>query len=120
MPKPSKRTIDALGREYASLLEVKANATARMAEIDGIMRDALEFGPHLAGDMRVTIAHNVSRNDKLVAEVFPASEFPQFYKPAVDGTALKRGLTGEQYEALQVEGAPKVLWKALEDEAAAK
>lgn len=119
MAKPTKKTLDALGREYEGLLQVVASSKSRMAEIDGIMRDALDFGPHLAGDMRVTIAHNVSRDDKLVVETFPPSEFPHLYKPAVDGTALKRALTGEQYEALQREGDAKVLWKPIEDEAKA-
>lgn len=115
-PKPlTRRQLDALGNEAEGLLEVITTSTARLEEIKQKLRDNLDFGAHVAGNLKVSIQHNVSRDDKAIVAAYPAAAHPELYKLAIDGTALKKNLTGAQYEAFQKEGAPKVILDVFED-----
>jgi hypothetical protein len=116
MPTNNTPTIDiaALGREYLAIKVAKVAAEKRMKEIEQTFRDGYDFGNEVAGPAKVSIQHNVSRDDKLVVETFPPAEFPHLYKPAVDGDALKANLTGAQYASLQKEGPAKVIITAFE------
>lgn len=104
-----------LGREYLAVKVAKVAAEKRLKEIEATFRDAYDFGNEVAGPAKVSIQHNVSRDDKVVFEIFPPAEFPHLYKPAVDGDALKRNLTGDQYASLQKEGPAKVIITAFEE-----
>jgi hypothetical protein len=113
-----RRKRDALAREYLDLKAARAAADERMKAIEAEFRTALtEFGNYGYGNAKVQIARNVQQDKAAILEAFPATEFPHFYKPAIDSTALKRGLTGEQYESFQTLGEAKVIITVIEDEA---
>jgi hypothetical protein len=113
----TRRKRDALAREYLDLKAAKAAADERMKAIEADFRASLDLGNYGYGNAKVSVQRNTQQDKAAIAEAFPPAEFPQFYKPAIDTTALKRGLTGEQYESFQIAGDPKVIITPIEDEA---
>lgn len=112
---PTEAELAELGQEYLDLLEMQAEITTRMDEIKAAFR-ALPFGAHMAGDhLKVSIQHNVTRDDARFREAFPFESFPHYYKPAVDTATVKRELAPAVLEQFQVEGAPKVVTSVIED-----
>lgn len=101
--------LDALGREFDALMQVAAATDARMAEIKRLWAAQLDFGPHIAADLKVSIQHNVTRDNKAFMAAYPFDEYPDFYKAVPDTDSITENLAPAELRKFQREGAPKVV-----------
>lgn len=111
----SAEQIDALGREYDSLMKVAAATEARMIEIRKLWAANLAFGAHPAGDLKVSIQHNITRDNAAFAAAYPFDDYPDFYKPTPDTKTINDLLAPADLRRFQREGAPKVVVTRFED-----
>jgi hypothetical protein len=100
---------EALGREYQQLDLARAAAVERQTAIKERFRDALDFGTVVAGPAKVSIQHNITRDDAKFAEIYPFEDYPDYYAAKPDTAAIKRNLAPVEIEKFQREGAPKVV-----------
>ena len=112
----SRAEQDRLGRELDQLMTAQAAAEARIDEIKERFRLALEFGNHVAGDLKVSIQHNVTRDTKALEADFPFEEYPDLYKAVLDTKVVNHELAPVVLEKYRVEGAPKVVVTRFEDD----
>jgi|GEM_PF-2715164 len=103
-------TYDNLVAEYADLQARTAPDLARMDEIKKVLRD-LDYGSHTLAGLTVSIARNARFDAAAFAAQFPPEERPEFYKPAVDQTAVKKLLPGAAVDAFQKLGEARVTIK---------
>lgn len=109
MARVTQKALAAMGREYLDLQEAKASAEARMKELQVVFREQFDMGPHAAGDAKVSIQKNVTRDDKAFEAAYPFDQYPDFYVPKVDTKTINRELAPAELEKFQVLGAPKVI-----------
>lgn len=105
---PDQAELAALGRERLQLMLAKASAEKRMKEIDDRLR-LLPFESHVAGPVKVSIQHNISRDDVAFRAAYPFEDFPEFYKAVPDTDSIKDQLAPAVIRRFQKEGAPKVV-----------
>lgn len=111
---PTDAELRVLGEEYVNLLELKADLEQRMGEIQDVFR-ALPFGAHMAGDhLKLSVQHNIRRDDAKFMSEYPYEAFPHLYKPAIDSAVVKREFAPADLEAFQIEGAPKIVASVIE------
>lgn len=101
---------DNLVREYTNLQDQQKQITDRLDEIKKVLR-GLEPGTYPIAGVSVIIARSATLDaDKFMAR-YPVLERPEFYKPSIDNTAVKRGLAPAEIEELQKLGEPRVTVK---------
>lgn len=117
MARVSQKALAEMGREYLDLQEAKAQAEARMKELQVVFREHWDLGPHSAGEAKVSIQRNVTRDDKAFEAAYPFESYPDFYTPKIDTKTINRELSPAVLEQFQVLGPNKVIVQPFEKDA---
>lgn len=71
-------------------------------------QDNPEFGKKVFGRFYIQTSRNARVDDKLAREQLDDDAYQAVSKQVVDGTKAKRVLSGDVYESIQKESAPKI------------
>lgn len=108
---PTQKTarIEALAREYASLAAAATPIQERMDAIRAEWRTLLDFGSHPAAGLKIGVQPNRTFDPSRFAALYPAEQYPQFYKSVPDTKVIADQFPKAAAGAFQKEGAPKVV-----------
>lgn len=104
-------TLPSIAEDAARRVYLEEQKDRIQQEIDQI-NDRLrtnDFGNHDAGDWTLTVRHNRRLDAKRLEQRYPVAQYPQYYKPTIDTSAIKQYLAPIELEQFQVEGAPTVV-----------
>lgn len=97
-------------RELAALQADKARLEAREKELKKILRD-LDYGSHEIAGVTVSVQPNRRIDPGLFEDRYPVAKWPQFWKPGVNTTQVRKQLAPAEIEELSTEGEPRVVLK---------
>lgn len=99
-----------LAARKVELKEQRARIDEELAVIDMQAR-SLGYGTHDAGEWSLAIQHNRTLDKERFMEKYPVAQFPDFYKPAVNTSAIKERIAPADLAAFYNEGDATVVVK---------